>query len=359
MVLLPGAGGSDQRDLLADARAARDVADHRRAGLVLEGHVVELEGQLGVSSGSAPSRVSSGLCGRVFVLVVEELEDALGAGHRDLEERVAGRQVADGDEERLDVSDEREEGAEGDRVLGPAPERAHARVPEHRGDADAGDHLDGRVERGVVDDGAVVGVAVGVVDLVELGGALLLAGVGLHHGHARDLLVQVGVHPRGLGADLAEGVADAAARPVDAQGHGRDARRRRGATSSSPSTSMMETMATRRTRSPKRVERARAEHLVDGVDVVGDAGDEPADRRAIEEAQLAGVEEVEDVGAQLGHGARAADLHQVHLREGDRLLDDQHREDREAVAGERRARRRRTDRARRASPAGAPWRCRR
>src|SRR5687768_18371064 len=40
--------------------------------------------------------------------------------------------------------------------------------PEDGGDAEAGDHVDRGVERRVVDDGAVVGLAVRLVDGVEL-----------------------------------------------------------------------------------------------------------------------------------------------------------------------------------------------
>ena len=283
------------------------------------------------SSSVARSRCRAASARRVLVFVVEELEDALGTRHRRLQHRVARRQIADGTEEHLDVGDEDEEGAEGDFVR----EGADAGVPEHRGDADAGDHLDGRVEGGVVDDGAVVGVAVRAVDLVELGRALRLARVRLEHGHARDMLVEVGVHARGLGAHLAERVADPPARPVDPERHRRRRRRRRGAPSSSPSQSMMVTMATRRSRSPTALSAPEANiSLMASTSPVTRVTSRPTGVRS-KKPSLRVCRKCEDVRAQIGHGARAGDLHQVHLGEGDGLLEDQHHRDHDPVAGER------------------------
>jgi hypothetical protein len=86
------------------------------------------------------------------------------------------------------------------------------------------------------------------------------------------------------------------------------------------SESITTTMPRSRMQIAESVERARREHLVDRVDVVGDARDEPADGRLVEEPELARVEELEDVQAQIAHRARPCELHQVHLRERDDLL---------------------------------------
>jgi len=84
----------------------------------------------------------------------------------------------------------------------------------------------------------------------------------------------------------------------------------------------------------ERVERAGREHLADRVHVVRHARDEPADRRAIEEPEAAGVQEAEDAHAQVGHRARAGELHQVELREGERLLQDHDAREQQAAARE-------------------------
>ena len=145
------------------ARVQRHVAQHRHAGLVLEVHVLERDRL--VRRAPAGSTRSGGSAGRRHVLLVEELEDALGAGHRALQERVALREQAHRLEELPDVLRERDEQREGDRVV---PDPAQPREPEDARDAERAHHLDGRVEHGLVVDGALVGVAVLAVDAVEL-----------------------------------------------------------------------------------------------------------------------------------------------------------------------------------------------
>ena len=201
--------------------------------------------------------------------------------------------------------------------------------PEHRSDAHARYHLDGRIERGVPDDAAVVGVAVALVDVVELDGARRLTGISLHERHAVHLLVEIGVHARGLGAHLAEGIANAPAGVVhperDRRETGKGDERRLPVEREHHRDDEREADEI-----AEGVERARAEDLADRIDVVGDPRHEPADGRAIEELEAPRVEEAEDRLAQIAHGARTGHLQQIHLREGDRLLEDDHTGEHEA-----------------------------
>ena len=81
-----------------------------------------------------------------------------------------------------------------------------------------------------------------------------------------------------------------------------------------------------------RVERAGGEELAHRVDVVRGARDEAPDRRAVVVAQAQPLEEAEDGAPQIGHRARAGDLHRVHLHEGEELRDDEEQRQGDAVA---------------------------
>ena len=62
-------------------------------------------------------------------------------------------------------------------------------------------------------------------------------------------------------------------------------------------------------------EDAGGEHLVQGVDVGGDASDETAYRVAVEEGDLHALEVAEDLGPEVEHDLLAGPLHKVGLDE--------------------------------------------
>src|SRR5688572_30318204 len=66
---------------------------------------------------------------------------------------------------------------------------------------------------------------------------------------------------------------------------------------------------------------AGREQVEHGIDVVGDARDEPADQLVIEETEPQPVQEAEHVAAHVGHGSRPHHLHRVELNEAEELLD--------------------------------------
>ena len=205
MVRLARAGRADERDLLA-ALGARAITslEHRDARLVLESRRDRARTRARRGRGARSCERARRGAGASSSSVSSSSKTRSAPAIARLEQRVALRQIArSGTKNMLDVGDERDQRAERDA----SRQRRTPAYQRTERDADAGDHLDRGVERGVVDDRAVVRVAVREVDLVELGRRPLLARVGLHHGHARDLLVEERVEPRGLGADVAEGLA--------------------------------------------------------------------------------------------------------------------------------------------------------
>ncbi len=155
------------------------------------------------------------------------------------------------------------------------------------------DHLDRRVEHGLVVDGALVGVAVADVDPVELRGHRVLAHERLHDGDAVDLLVQERVEPRRASAHVAVRRARALADVVDDGAHDRQ-REKRHDRHAPVEHEHHRDDADEGDDVPHRVERARGEQLAHGVDVVGRARDEAPDRRSIVVAQAQALEEAED-----------------------------------------------------------------
>ena len=80
--------------------------------------------------------------------LVEQLEDALRGGHRRLQDVELLRHVGDGPEEPLRVE---QEGDERPERQGSLEHRAPA-VPDRQGRRQRADHVDGRIEHGVVED---------------------------------------------------------------------------------------------------------------------------------------------------------------------------------------------------------------
>ena len=79
--------------------------------------------------------------------------------------------------------------------------------------------------------------------------------------------------------------------------------------------SMMKTMPASTKTSSKMAKHAGGEHLVEGVDVGGEARDQAADGIAVEEADVHALHVAEDLAAQVEHDFLAGPLHQVGLDE--------------------------------------------
>jgi hypothetical protein len=208
---------------------------------------------------------------------------------------------------------------------------------------EGGDQLDRRVVDGVVEDRPHVGVAVVAVDGVELleGGAL--AAEELQHRHAGDVLLEVGVdardlhpHPRYIwrardaepegdrGEQRQDAEADQGQPPVEPEEHRDDA-------------AEQHDVAEDR-------HQPGGEQLVERVDVGGHAGDQAADRVAVEVGERQGLQVAEDLAPQVAHDVLPHQEHQPALLVEDEEGGDQRGEVDGGDGGQPLARRRRPSR---------------
>ncbi len=204
---------------------------------------------------------------------------------------------------------------------------------KHARDAQRRDHFDRRIEHGLVINRAFVRVAIGLVDHVELGLRGAFATVRLHHRHAVHLLAQERVEARRLRADVAVRFARALAHERDDEehdGHGREGDERHLPIEKRH----RDDVTSERDDVAERVGDALREELAERVDVVRRARDESPDGRLVEEAQRESLEISKHRLAQVGHRARAGDLHLVDLHEAEHLREEDETREQEAVAEE-------------------------
>ena len=258
----------------------------------------------------AAGAAGRGRCGRVgdLGLAVEHREDALGGRHRRLEDVELLGEVLHGLVKALDVLEEGHEAAEAQR---PADD-LHAAVAEQQRHGQRPDELDDREEDRVGLHGAEEGLAVLVVDACKARRRRALAREELDDVDAAQVLVEIGVHPRHLLADGAEGAAHPAAEedrraeeqrqhregderepPVDGEHRGDDA-------------DHGEQVAEDR-------DRPAGEELLEHLDVAADARHQPAGGVAVEVRERLGLDPVENRQAQVHHGALADAVGQQRL----------------------------------------------
>ena len=246
---------------------------------------------------------------------VEQSEDALGRSHRRLQDVELLRQVADRLEEALRVLQARDQHAELDRVLHGPP----AAVPDDEGSGARAQYLDRRVEGGVVEDGLDVGVAVRAVDPLELLEVARLPAEELHGCHAADVLLQERVDAGDLNPYTAVRLARVHPEPVRHPGDGRqdgegDQRQAPVHPEQDDHDAGEHEDVTEDRYDPGR------EQLVEGVDVGGDAGHQPADRIAVVESEIEALEMAVDLHPQIEHDPLPHHLHRpcLHVLEHER-----------------------------------------
>ncbi len=218
---LAGPGVADDRQPLARLGRERHTLQDplRRFSVVLvarlvigEPDVAELDGPLGRGGQGARTR-------RVGHrrLHVDQLEDALGAGHGALQDVELLGQVLNRTIEPAHVLEKRGDDAHGQRAL----QHVQSAVPEDERHGDGGHQLDDRPEQRVVSDRSQVGLQVFGVDLLELAELGALAAEELDHAHAGDPLLQKRVDPGEPHADVAIRAAHVLAKPVGGEPDGR------------------------------------------------------------------------------------------------------------------------------------------
>ena len=149
------------------------------------------------------------------------------------------------------------------------------------------------------------------VDRGKLVECALLAVEELHDRHAAHVLLHVAVDPCDGGADAAVALAHMVAEEAgDVQmrenGQGQQRQRPAHAQHDDDDEGQGEDVLKDR-------EHARGKHLVQGIDVGGDAGDEFADRIAVKEGGRHALQVAEDLAAHIEHDLLAGPLHQVGL----------------------------------------------
>ncbi len=204
-------------------------------------------------------------------------------------------EVLNGAEEALGVLDEGDEDAERDGGTGyvhrmqkvlvkrqargkrsAGEEGADAAAPDDQSDGGGAEQFDRRIVEGVGEDGVLEGVHVQAVDRGELVEGAALAVEELHDGHAAHVLLHIAVDAGDGGADtavaLAHMVAEDAGDVKDDRDDGQRQQGERPAHLQHDDDDEGEDEDVFEDR-----EDARGEHLVERVDVGGDAGDEFAD----------------------------------------------------------------------------------
>ena len=242
----------------------------------------------------------------------------LGVHHvEDLVERRAGsqerveelRERLDGIEEVRQEEHEREQRPDRDRVV----EVERAAVAEHDRRRDCAEQADEREVPGVQVDGAQVRPAVGVADLAEALGVGALAPEGLHDARAREILGQRRRHVAQALAHPPVGARRVPAEEPCRERHQReeDERRQREAP-------VEVDQDGRRAEQEQRVLDARIEpvgdEVLERVDVVGQARDQPAGAVALEVAELERLDVLEEVAPQIGEDALPDPGREVGLR---------------------------------------------
>src|SRR5579883_55782 len=300
---LARAGGADERHVLARLHDEGDPPQGPRPFvLVGEPDVLDLDPPPGGREGHRGRRV---LDAHRFV---QDPEDALGGGHRRLQDVELVREVPDRVEEPLGVLDGRHDLAQG----GDPAHGLAAAVPEEDCDAHGPQELDRGVELGEGPRGVQVGRQVVQVEGVEVAQAPALPGEELRHRDTAQLLVEVGVQP---GEARADGPVRLAGPPAEAQGKGGDEGEdgERGQRQMPVRPQQDGHDAAQRDGVPEDRHHAGGDQVVEGVDVVGDARDEAADRGAGEEADREPLEVVDHPQAEAAHDALSHELHEVAL----------------------------------------------
>ena len=273
-----------------------------RVGLVRERHPDELE--RGRARTSRPR--GGGRRRHDLRRSVEQAEDPLGGRHRPLHHRVLGAEVADRQEEAIRVLDERDEGAEGERLGHDPP----ASVPDQERQRDRAQSFHRGVERGLPTRRAEERSPIIAVEASEPVALVALPHEELDHRHALERFLEKPVETRQPPAHLAIGVAR-----VEPEVHG-DQRQRRHDREGHEGQAPVDPEHHRdhpdqRDHVGHDREEARGERLAHCLDVAEHARHETPDRVAVEEPRLQGHEVAEDRFTQIMDDPLSGELHQV------------------------------------------------
>src|SRR5258708_777665 len=240
--------------------------------------------------------------------LIQQLEDALGCRHRGLEDVEFLAEVLDRAEEALRKHGKRGENTESQ----PTGENPVAAGPIDQGDGCEAEKFDGRIEKSVSENRVAPGEHIVAIALLEFVHGFAFAIEELDHAHAGNVFLKKSV-------DAGNGLADAAIRVADefAKNHGddQDAGKHRKRIEGKTAVDLEEQAG--HDHEEKEVVNhgndAGREEIVEGIDVRGDARDEPAYRIAIEVAHRQALHMAEYFAAHVVHGLLADALHDTNL----------------------------------------------
>ena len=239
---------------------------------------------------------------------VEQLEDALGAGHGALQNIVLIAEVLDGLEEALGILNKSHQDADGQS----RPEHLVAAVPENQRHCGGTQHLHRGIKQRVGVDGIEEGNLVGCVDAVELLETFFLAVEELHYAHAGDVLGEVRVDARDGHPDAPVAIPH----PPPEDHGGEYDKRQNGKRNQSQLPVHLQHHDDDEQQREEIAENGHhpgREHFVQHIHVGGDARDQPAHRIAVVELERQAVQVPEQLQAQIEHGALPDHLHGVSL----------------------------------------------
>ncbi len=136
--------------------------------------------------------------------LVEELENALGGGHRGLKNVEFFAEILNGTEKALGEHSEGGEDAESDA----AGKNAVSAGPIDQSDGGEAEKLDGRVEESVRENGVAPGEHIVAIALAKFVHGFLFAVKELHDAHAGNVFLEKGVDAGDGGSNAAIGVAN-------------------------------------------------------------------------------------------------------------------------------------------------------
>src|SRR5882762_2394700 len=224
--------------------------------------------------------------------LVEELENALGGGHRGLKNVEFFAEILNGTEKALGEHSEGGEDAESDA----AGKNAVSARPIDQSDGGEAEKLDGGVEEGVSENGVAPGEHIVAIALAKFVHGFLFAVKELHDAHAGNVFLEEGVDAGDGGSNAAIGIANELA-----ENHGDD----EDAGEDGKDHEEEEVV--------DHGDDAGGEEIVESVDVGGDAGNQAADGIAVEIAHRQALHVDENFAPHVIHGLLADALHDANL----------------------------------------------
>ena len=309
---LASASRSHQRHHRASRDAQVDIAQHRLAIAIAELHLLEVDASLDRRHLPGIGFVADSRLG------MQQVDDALAAGHGCLHGGIELAQLLHGQKEAIDISQKGDDRAQGQAALHyaqPAKEQ-HDRCCRHA------QKFDCRQENERQRHGFNVRIAVGLVDLVELLGGDVFVGKSLDDADAAEVLGQIADHVGVACASLAEGAfcppREQGSRQHDQRNDGESDQRQLPIQRQHDQHDARQQQAIARQR-----DQPLRKQLIDDADIADDARYRHADDVLVVVSQWQVLDVPKERRPQIGQDALADPAEQIALRHGSRVQADE------------------------------------